>query len=278
MAQIYCKNCNAEISDTSTFCPMCGQPVEKEECAPEQEKEIVEATEPAEFAETMNEMQDEPQNETAAEGTAYAAPVEETAIQEFTMTQDAQMVVDPASRKKKKIIGISVAAIAVVLIIVAGLVINHNNMLKEYNENMKLAASVMLSGAADAEKAGGLVHDVWYNAIWDKFDSDTYKYTLGAYDFNDALNKLFSDSDFKAQIEQIKSNQRLVLTTMKELNNPPSKYENAYMDLKELYNVYLEFTSLVVDPTGSLTSYTEDFNRLDTDFAKRFEAIQLHFE
>ena len=54
----------------------------------------------------------------------------------------------------------------------------------------------MLNGASQAESAGGLIHDVWYNTIYDKYDSTTYKYTNGETDFNDSLKNLFSDKDF----------------------------------------------------------------------------------
>lgn len=136
----------------------------------------------------------------------------------------------------------------------------------------------MLTGASEAETTGGLIHDVWYNAIYDKYDSKTSKYTSGTSDFNDALKKLFADEDFKKQIENIKTNQNTVNGIMKDLKNPPEEYQEAYDDLRTYYDAYIEFTNLVISPTGSLQSYTSNFNDADSKTVNDYKTMQLHFD
>ena len=124
----------------------------------------------------------------------------------------------------------------------------------------------MLSSAASAESAGNLIKSVWYNAIYEERDSSTDQYTRpnGYFvsDFNEALGNLFSDSSFKAKISSIESSQDSVLEIMKDLQNPPEEYQNAYAAIEELYDDYLELTNLVTDPTGSLQSFSNSYGKM----------------
>ena len=62
----------------------------------------------------------------------------------------------------------------------------------------------MLTGASEAESAGNLIKQVWYNAIYEEKDDDTDNYTRpeGSFvsDFNEALGNLFADSSFSSQM------------------------------------------------------------------------------
>lgn len=231
MAQIHCKNCNAEFSEGALFCPMCGTLVKQDEAARE----------------------------------APSLQSEEAAHYE------------PGPKKRGK--GIFIAVIIIAVIVAAGLVINHNQRLNEYYSTMIEASNTMLDGLVEAEEAGGLIHDVWYNAIWDQNNKDTYKYVKGTSDFNDALENLYEDKKFAEKMESIGSNQFEVLSLMKKLNNPPEKYEEAYKDLRKLYDAYFEFVSLATNPKGrNIMEFTEEYNSLDEQTAKNFATMQLHFE
>ena len=65
---------------------------------------------------------------------------------------------------------------------------------------------------------------------------------------------------------------------MKRLTNPPEEYKEAYSALKEFYDAYLELTNLVIDPTGSYSTYSEDFNDADTRTAKCYEAMGIYID
>ena len=138
----------------------------------------------------------------------------------------------------------------------------------------------MLVGAAQAETAGGLIRNVWSNTIYKKRDAETDKYTLkkGKFvsDFNTALDNLFADEEFQKSISAIQSNQNEVTELMKQLKNPPKEYAEAYTVLKTYYDNYLTLTKMVISPTGSLNSFTEDFNRADEEAVKSFEKMRLY--
>ena len=125
-----------------------------------------------------------------------------------------------------------------------------------------------------------LIRQVWYNAIYEERDSTTDKYTRrkGYFvsDFNEALHNLFLDEDFSAQLESIEDNQSMVQLLMKELKNPPAEYEEAYDAVSEFYDAYVEFTNLVTSPSGSLQTFTTNFNDADSAVLNCYNAMSLY--
>ena len=89
---------------------------------------------------------------------------------------------------------------------------------------------------------------------------------------------MFSDEEFQDKIASIKSNQDTVKELMQELTNPPAEYEEAYNTLKDYYDAYLELTNLAISPSGSLQSYTDDFNEADSNVLKYYNAMDVYIE
>lgn len=83
------------------------------------------------------------------------------------------------------------------------------------------------------DDAGNLIKSVWYNAIYEERNSET--------------------------------DQSEVTNLMKQLKEPPKKYEEAYSVLKVYYDNYLKMTKIVINPTGSLNAFSEDFNTYDNN-------------
>ncbi len=262
MAMITCPVCGKEFSDRATACPQCGYVLEKKE-------EIVLTT----CEECGNEFDSKldvcpncgcPKTETKAEEKLQKVEVTKVAV------------------NKKKVIKGTVIAVAIVLVVVICFVVKKNSDVKDYYSNLDDATMLMLSGCADAETSAGLIHDVWRNAIYEDRDDETDKYTCpdGFFvsDFNEALSNLWLDSSFLTDIDEIKKNQEDVQKIMKDLKNPPDKYSEAYSDLKEFYDVYLEFTNLAINPSGNLTSYTQDYNELDSEAMSQYDKMKVHLD
>ena len=89
---------------------------------------------------------------------------------------------------------------------------------------------------------------------------------------------MFADSSFTEQINEIKENQESVNSLMKSLTNPPEEYTDAYLSVKELYDVYLDLTNCAISPTGSLTTFTSTFNEADTNFANAYDSIKMYVD
>ncbi len=183
--------------------------------------------------------------------------------------------------QKKKHKGIIIFALISIIAIVGFIIINKANEI-QYYLNMETTSYTMLDGAVKAENAGNLIKSVWYNAIFEERDSSTDKYTMenGKFvdDFNDALSNLFADEEFISEILEIEENQSEVIALMKKTRNPPKKYKEAYEILKIYYDNYLKLTKAVVNPTGSLQTFSDDFNTYDTDTANAYEKMKLYLD
>lgn len=276
MAMTTCPNCGEQISDKAKKCVHCGAvliPEEKKYC-------------PDCGAELEEEMESCPK---------CGCPIENDATLETT-PQQVEVTGVKVSKKSKKLIVIGIiAVIAVAISAAVGVQVHKKNVAakaaaeaqkqkqsEEYGSNLSLAAYSMLSGASDAETCGNLIKQVWYNAIYKESDSKTDKYTKpdGYYvsDFNDALQNLFSDSSFSSQLADINDNKDTVSSLMKKLKNPPEDYKDAYDSLLKLYDAYISLTNLATDPTGSLQTYSQNFNDADSETLNCYNALKMYLE
>lgn len=274
MAMTTCPNCGEQISDKAKKCVHCGAvliPEEKKYC-------------PDCGAELEEGMESCPK---------CGCPIENDAISEV-MPQQVEVTGVKVSKKSKKLIVIGIiAVIAVAISAAVGVQVHKKNVAakaaaeaqkqsEEYGSNLSLAAYSMLSGASDAETCGNLIKQVWYNAIYKESDSKTDKYTKpdGYYvsDFNDALQNLFSDSGFSSQLADINDNKDTVNSLMKKLKNPPEDYKDAYDSLSKLYDAYISLTNLATDPTGSLQTYSQNFNDADSETLNCYNALKMYLE
>lgn len=147
-----------------------------------------------------------------------------------------------------------------------------------YSAKLKTVYSKIANSSYEAEKCVSLIHSVWYNKIFDKYSSETNKYTKGSYDFNSALDKLFSDSDFKSKINKIKKDSEEIDRLMREMTNPPSEYRDAYVKLNSCYEDYVKLVIMAQSPSGSLTTYTQNFNNLDSSLDSKLKSLELYLK
>ena len=249
MGLVYCPKCGEEISDKAISCPHCNFAFSKqnivkcEECGMEYESNL------------------------------SACPKCGCPKPSFT---------EKTQKSKHKGIIISIISVALIAVFILGFSITQKTKGSEYYSNMETVSYSMLDGAAKAETAGNLIKSVWYNAIYEVRDAETDKYTMknGKFvdDFNDALSNLFADENFMNSLSEIELNQSNVTDLMKKLRNPPKQYEEAYSALKSYYDNYLQMTKLVINPTGSLQTFSEDFNTYDTDTVNAYEKMKLYLD
>ena len=236
MALISCPECGKEISDKVKACPHCGYP-----------------------------LAEEPQQEQPA-----------------SSPQQVEVVsVKVGSEKSKKIIiGVIIAIALIATCALAVITMNRQKTAAAraaYIENLTLARATMLTGGAQAESLCNLTKSVWYNTIYEKYSFETEPFTKtdGKYneDFNDSLAALYSDSDTISTISEIKANQEAVAEIMRDLQNPPDDLTACFETVEAMYDVYSNFTSLAISPSGSLQSYSENFRTYDNDFMRLYDKL-----
>ncbi len=263
MAMITCPNCGEQVSDKAKKCVHCGADlIQEKKCCAECGAEL---------------------EEDAKECPNCGCPVEEPQVQERPEEpQKVEVTGVKVAKKTKIIIGIVIA----VLLIGGGalfgvLKYQKKKASEQYMAKLQLITITMLSGASDAETCGNQIKLVWSNAIFKQENSETDQYTMpnGVFlDFNDALVNLFVDSDFRSQISKIESNQETVSDLMKDLKNPPEEYSDAYAALQRFYDSYLTLTNCATDPSGSLQTYSSDFNDADADTLNAYNALKVYLE
>ena len=265
MALIKCPNCGGEISDKALVCPKCSFVLKepKKTFCSECGAEI-------------------PEGVTACPNCGNPIVAETT---ENVQKVELSKVAVPKVKMNKKILLALAAAALVVIGIFAGI---SSNKEKEYVENYKKAVNSMLTGGARAEDVCNDIVSVWSNSINHKFDPDTNQYTLKSDyrtyyknesgsasssqrkyfndDFNTSLTLYFLDTDYQTSSSTLKSNQTTVNSLMSKLSKVPKGYENAYVAIDSLYDEYLAFTEMALNPTGSLTSFSAAFHEVDNDF------------
>lgn len=239
MALIICPECKREISDQAAACPHCGCPITK------------------------------------------PAPDTETTVQQSPQ-------IEQSKPKKKGIMIAAVALVVLVAVVFAGVQISKKRAEEarlealaqarsEYIQTLKDTHTAMLKGAAEAENACNLMNSVWYNAIYEKTDSETDPYTKvnGKFvdDFNDALSNLFSSEVYKGYVTSITTTKSSVEANMKNLQSPPEGLETAYDTLCDLYASFSTFTGLALSPSGSLKTFSDSFSTVDNDFMALYNKL-----
>ena len=269
MALINCPECGKEISDRVIACPHCGFPMQEDK---------IQAYE-----------------QTAKSEEQHEQPVHNFAPVRPEVSQLQQPEKNPANKKNVIIIGVVVAVIIAAIAIAFAIKSSNEKKAaraaeeeasiaasiaederKTYIETLDLARHAMLSSAAEAENVCGLTQSVWYNTIYDKYDSKTFKYTNEADgDFNTALNLLYSDEEIVTIIDGIEEDQDIVADLMKKLQVVPEGLEVCYQTVTELYNAYKQITDLAISPSGSYTTYSENFASYDKEFMKYYDQLDL---
>lgn len=194
MAMIVCPHCGEQVSEKAKKCVHCGEILILEE-----KKHCTECG--VELEEGMTECPN------------CGCPVDDTIGQETDeKPQKVEVTGVKVTKKIKVIIGIVIA-----LLVVGGATVfgvtqyqkkkaaeEYAQRVEEYSDNLNLATVTMLTGASDAESSANLIKQVWYNAIYEKRDDETDKYTRpkGYFvsDFNDALGNLYADSSFSSKV------------------------------------------------------------------------------
>lgn len=274
MAMTTCPNCGEQISDKAKKCVHCGTVLVQEE-----KKYCPDCG--AELEEGMDTCP------------KCGCPIENIIETEKT-PQQVEVTGVKITKKSKKIIMIAIiAVIGAAMIAAIGVQTHKKNVAakaaaeaqkqsEEYGTNLNLAVYSMLSGTSDAETCGNLIKKVWYNSIYKKSDSKTDKYTKpdGYFvsDFNDALQNLFSESSFSGQIADINSNKDTVNSLMKKLKNPPEEYKDVYEALAKLYDAYISLTNLATDPTGSLQTFSQNYNDSDNETLNSYNVLKMYLE
>ena len=178
--------------------------------------------------------------------------------------------------------------LAVLAVVVGGVVFfalrdkNEKNARIEYINCLNGFNYSVIDSANKAEDFGSLVRDVWYNTIYEIRDSRTNKYTLKSRtgltfndSFNDSLARLYEDENVIEIVGLLKECQDLVNEWYLLLQNPDDEFKECFALVNSLYDDYMRLTNLVISPSGSLQSYTNEFNTTRDGLLEKYKKLDL---
>ncbi len=137
---------------------------------------------------------------------------------------------------------------------------------RDVKELSAAAHDFMLLGSITLDSCCDLTYDTWNDAI-DK-----------SLDFNLALRLLNFDEDFREKISESKKNQERVAAIMKALKDKPRKDQKLYELLLEQYQVFIKYTRLATDPSGSLLEYGRNCVQTRSEFSDNEQMLKLYLE
>lgn len=149
-----------------------------------------------------------------------------------------------------------------------------NRAEKAYAANLSQVISTMHLSTSDAEDIGNLVHEVWYNSIFDAGNYETKKY-MGN-DFNESLVNLFNDGEFQGKLDNLEKSKESATHYMKLLSSPPNKYRDSYNSLKAYYTSYSTLVNAVSDIDESLDIYTDNYTKAKTNTETGYSSVEIY--
>ena len=200
------------------------------------------------------------------------------------ITDETIIAEEKPSKKKRKGIRIFFLLTAVILILFGTWFFYSDSVrVNTYNQFVNLY-NTMSNCSVKAEQANVLTINVWKNSIFKTVDEQTDKYTKksdgsGMFydDFNDALSSLYADQSFADNLTEISDLQINAGVMLRDLAKHPKAFDVEYSDFKNCYNLFLKFTNLSLRPSGSLGSFTEDYNELDKELGDKLQELKIYF-
>ena len=251
MALINCPNCNKEISDKAKVCVGCGHQLVEVNT----EKKMINCPECGVITDGLIDV---------CTNCGYPVSTLQTKIEE---TQKTKKVF------KKKWFWILTICLFLLISVIS--IVFNSAKTENYNIEICTAVDEIMAVSADVENIGNQICSVWNNAIWDKNNENTAKYTSTAKDFNEALSNLFADEEFMGKITAIRNKQNEIDTYLGKLKNPPHKFDDAYDEFKELYYAYSDYADFVISCSGSYNTYTEDLSKKSSVLMESYREIKV---
>ena len=258
---VRCESCGKLIDEQAKVCPACGvsrteedllHPIRVNRTPPAQTKPAAAAKPAVRSSHPVHRP-------------GEAAPVPERREEVRTV---------PGKRQAKRSLRTPLIIGAVVLAVLIGLFVflKGKRDREKYIADLQTAVETIQSSTAETERCGLMIQKVWTNAVSEIRDLETDKYTRNKNGFGsfktgsrDAVDSLLADPDFSARLKGISDDLYQVVSMVNRLGSPPKEYEEAYEDLKALYTAYRRLAKCVTDPTGTLSTFTQEFTAADND-------------
>ena len=255
-----CKKCGAALGDGQDFCPKCGTPKnapDKNICA----KCGTELADGQEFCPKCGQKV----------GLSIDSGVS-SAISKFNSNVEANN-----EKKKKKPIMIAIILCVLVALGIGGFTVHKKvaeqkeaarieELADDYRSNAKKFAALAFTAGANVEDIADTEQKYWREYIYDdKYSSIERAVLMVQIDKSDEISQAEKDSD---EMKSLYNN----------LKKVPEGVEDSEIDeicdaVKDLYNIYTDYYSLAMNPTGSYNSFSESNQSKTDQFLSAYRAL-----
>lgn len=264
---MFCEKCGNEIANESKFCPSCG--AANANVTQQEEVSVNQNTEPQTQEAPVQTEQIPAASDVAAENVppVYAPP---KATLQYKINKIG----------KTKALAIGGAALVALVVIIA--VVISSISTASYKGKLEEAYTEIQTAAEYAESYATLESKVWYNCIQENESTETDEYTQDEYgyfhdDFNDALSEFYSGEYLTYSM--VSSKTTTINSLMSELKDPPSKFEDEYQALRELYVAYSDMADLVIgDSSYSYNTFSEALNNAKSSYKNASSNARSYLE
>lgn len=150
----------------------------------------------------------------------------------------------------------------------------HNQIAKKYIKNVtKVEMDLVLFGMF-SESVNAEISEVWRRTIEQK---SVYINGQTSYfgDFNSALSEKYQELSFNGVYKRLDSLSNDINLKMKKLKKPLFIYGPIKNALMSMYINVNEMYNLAKSPSGSLNSFTETINELDSDIFRSINELKI---
>lgn len=243
---MFCEKCGNELNQEAKFCVGCGAP----------NPTYKEPTTEGNIQEPTISLQENTTNESE--------------VNTIETTQPTAPIVDNKMKKLLPKIIIPVVAVFLIFAVIITVVITSAIKNGIYKNKMSKVYEKITETAAIAEDYAALQTKVWRNCIYEDDDLETNKYTKDDYgyfhdDFNDALREFYIGESYNYDL--VKTATEEIDALIIELKKCPSKFEDDYKTLKELYIAYSDLADLVIgDSNYSYNTFSEALENAKSEY------------
>lgn len=246
-----CQNCGAPLGDRQAFCPKCGTPKnapKKNVCG----KCGAELQEGQEFCPECGQKYD-----------ALDSNIN-PAIQQFN---------DTVGKKKSKILPI-ILAIVIAVVGIGGYftysIIQENKKqeaIAEYKADAKEFYSAVLTSGSNMESIGNAIQSAWGKYVNSRYGT----YYNGTYIYSADTAVEAAQDEQSSKISAVKSKDSRIQSLYKSLLVLPDAEDQELQEIKEAvkeaYDAYEDMYDVVIDVSGSYTTFKSDFSDVDSELA-----------
>jgi hypothetical protein len=145
---------------------------------------------------------------------------------------------------------------------------------QEYLAQLEDAHLTITDAAAKAEEMSSTYVDAWHDAIWNDYVLiDGVEMPVS--DFDEGIMFIYLDFEANGDITALTDEAFEIDLLLKDLNNPPEKYQKFYDMLIDIQLNYETYVDLAEYPSGSFETYSKNVNDLSNDLYKQLKEFEL---